>query len=378
MRSGAYANTLVAATSVDPPEAHGFYQRLVYTALRFLPEIDRVLAACTSRPLDKVDPYALAVMRIATAEMRYLSTEPYAAVNEAVEAVATSRLARARGFVNAALRSVAEQPPAGAWQLIDSYPEPLVNLLERDLGGAVAEPFLTASNEPAPTGIRFRGTGGGSESRYADPDVDDAVALESSGIVDIIDPASAAVAEAVAAGPGDIVVDLAAAPGGKTRALGDAVTSTGLVVGSDIHPRRLRRAAQRHRTPDSVRWVVADGRHAPFRDASANRVLVDAPCTGLGTMRRRPEIRYRFSPEAPVRYGAVQRHLIEEAMRIVRPGGRIVYSVCTVTTAETSDVLDGLGFHGTATPLGIPWGDGTLLGPHIAGTDGMFIAAFDA
>lgn len=95
-------------------------------------------------------------------------------------------------------------------------------------------------------------------------------------------------------------------------------------------------------------------------------------------MRRRPEIRYRFSPEAPVRYGAVQRHLIEEAMRIVRPGGRIVYSVCTVTTAETSDVLDGLGFHGPATPLGIPWGDGTLLGPHIAGTDGMFIAAFDA
>lgn len=378
MRSGAYANTLVATTSVDPVDDHGFYQRLVYTALRFLPAIDRALATSSSRPLDKVDPYALAVMRIATAEMRYLSTEPYAAVNEAVEAVATSRLARARGFVNAALRSVAEQPPAGAWELIDSYPEPLVNLLGDDLGGAAAEAFLTASNEPAPTGIRFRGLdGGGFATRYADPEVDDVVALESSGFVDIIDPASAAVAEAVAARPGDIVVDLAAAPGGKTRALGDAVGATGLVAGSDIHPRRLQRAAQRHRTPDSIRWVVADGTQSPFRDASADRVLVDAPCTGLGTMRRRPEIRYRFSPGAPARYRTVQRQLVEEALRIVRPGGRVVYSVCTVTAAETKGVLEELGFHGPPTPLGIPWGDGTLLGPHIAGTDGMFIAAFD-
>jgi 16S rRNA (cytosine967-C5)-methyltransferase len=181
----------------------------------------------------------------------------------------------------------------------------------------------------------------------------------------------------VAARPGDIAVDLAAAPGGKTRALGDAVGATGLVAGSDIHPRRLQRAAQRHRTPDSIRWVVADGTQSPFRDASADRVLVDAPCTGLGTMRRRPEIRYRFSPDAPTRYRAVQRQLVEEALRIVRPGGRVVYSVCTVTAAETMGVLDGLGFHGPATPLGIPWGDGTLLGPHIAGTDGMFIATLD-
>ena len=379
MRSGAYANTLVAATAVDPVEAHGFYQRLVYTALRFLPAIDRALATSTSRPLDKVDPYALAVMRIATAEMRYLSTEPYAAVNEAVEAVATSRLARATGFVNAALRSVAEQPPSDGWQLLDSYPEPLVTLLEDDLGDAVTEAFLTASNEPAPTGIRFRDPGErGAVSRYADPETDDVVALESAGLVDIIDPASAAVAHALAARPGDTAVDLAAAPGGKTRALGDAVTAEGLVVGSDIHPRRLRRSAQRHRTPDSVRWMVADGRQAPFRDASVDRVLVDAPCTGLGTMRRRPEIRYRFSPDAPVRYRAVQRQLLEEALRIVRPGGRVVYSVCTVTAAETNGVLIDLGFHGPRIPLGIPWGDGTLLGPHIAGTDGMFIAAFDA
>jgi 16S rRNA (cytosine967-C5)-methyltransferase len=378
MRSGAYANTLVAATSVDPVEAHGFYQRLVYTTLRFLPAIDRVLAASSSRPLDKVDPFALAVMRVATAEMRYLSTEPYAAVNEAVESVAASRLARARGFVNAALRSVAEQPPSGAWLLTDSYPEPLVTLLGRDLGQPVAEAFLTASNDPAPTGIRYRGAEGVGESRYADPELDDIVTLESAGTVDIIDPASVAVAQAVAAIPGDIVVDLAAAPGGKTRALGDAVTPSGLVVGSDIHPRRLQRAAQRHRTPESVRWVIGDGSQAPFRDATADRVLVDAPCTGLGTMRRRPEIRYRFSPDAPARYRSVQRHLVEEAMRIVRPGGRIVYSVCTVTTAETHGVIEGLGFHGPTTPLGIPWGDGTLLGPHLAGTDGMFIAAFDA
>ena len=145
----------------------------------------------------------------------------------------------------------------------------------------------------------------------------------------IQDPASIAVGAAVEAAVGERVLDVAAAPGGKTRQLVDAGA---VVVATDIHPRRVRDA--RRRAPEAA-WVVADGRRLPFDEASFDAVLVDAPCTGLGTLRRRPEIIHRMGP------GDVT--ALAETGR--RPGRR--------------------------------YGDGWMLAPHLGPTDGMFVARID-
>jgi 16S rRNA (cytosine967-C5)-methyltransferase len=94
-------------------------------------------------------------------------------------------------------------------------------------------------------------------------------------------------------------------------------------------------------------------------------------------LRRRPEIRHRLDPSAPLAFGALQRTLLEEALGLVRPGGRLVYSVCTVLPEETTDVVAGLGGRAPSGVPGTPCGDGVLLAPHTTGTDGMYIAVFD-
>ena len=124
----------------------------------------------------------------------------------------------------------------------------------------------------------------------------------------------------------------------------------------------------------SVPWVVADGRQSPFRESAFDAVLLDAPCTGLGTLRRRPEIRFKSSPADIARLAALQEALLESAVRLVRPGGRVVYSVCTVTEAETVRIVEGFE---ASPPEGLPGevrGKGLLLAPHLTGTDGMFIS----
>jgi 16S rRNA (cytosine967-C5)-methyltransferase len=114
--------------------------------------------------------------------------------------------------------------------------------------------------------------------------------------------------------------------------------------------------------------------HPPFRPETFDRVLLDAPCTGLGTWRRRPEIPHRLKQGDPARMGAVQRSLIEAALPLVKPGGILIYSVCTVFTEETIDVVAGFE---AAPPAGLPgrvWGNGRLLAPHLTDTDGMFVS----
>ena len=120
-----------------------------------------------------------------------------------------------------------------------------------------------------------------------------------------------------------------------------------------------------------------DAQKPPFRARTFDKVLIDAPCTGLGTLRRRPEIRHKLAPDAPQAYGALQRDMLKKALEIVRPGGRLVYSVCTVFPEETIDVVAGLGGRAPEGLVGISLGDGALLAPHITGTDAMFISVFD-
>jgi 16S rRNA (cytosine967-C5)-methyltransferase len=156
----------------------------------------------------------------------------------------------------------------------------------------------------------------------------------------------------------------------------------GLVVACDVRPARLdlvTRAAARLGL-GAVAALAADGRRLPLRTATFDRVLVDAPCTGLGVLRRRPEARWRVREEAVAELAGLQRELLAAAAELVRPGGRVVYSVCTLTRAETTDVddwarqaLPQLVAERPPGPPWRPWGRGALLMPQAAGTDGMYV-----
>ena len=187
---------------------------------------------------------------------------------------------------------------------------------------------------------------------------------------------------AVGAASGERVADICAAPGGKATAM---AASGALVVASDIRASRVSLIATTRRQLDahSLLVAVADGSRLPYRDASFDRVLVDAPCSGLGALRHRPDARWRIDPAAPDRLATLQFELLREAERIVKPGGVLLYSVCTLTDAETiavdarvQDALPGL----VSVALDEPWrerGRGGQILPQTLGTDGMYAVRYE-
>jgi 16S rRNA (cytosine967-C5)-methyltransferase len=183
------------------------------------------------------------------------------------------------------------------------------------------------------------------------------------------------VAQVVGARPGERVLDLCAAPGGKATAL------AGTVVAGDVTEGRVRLIAE---NADSVgvdvSLYVGDGRHPPLRPLSFERVLVDAPCSGLGALRRRPDARWRIEEAAVERLGRLQCELVDAAVPLLAPGGMLIYSVCTLTSAESIAVDEHLArSHPELEPVAAPgapwrpWGRGALLLPQDADTDGMAI-----
>jgi 16S rRNA (cytosine967-C5)-methyltransferase len=193
----------------------------------------------------------------------------------------------------------------------------------------------------------------------------------------IQDGSSVAVGLALDAQPGEHILDLAAAPGGKTLHLTDQVGEAGLVVAADVHHRRVLAAVGRPGLA-GVPWCVTDGRRTPFPDRTFDRVLIDAPCSGLGTLRRRPEVRYRTDADDLPVLAARQKAMVAEALRVVKPEGLVVYSVCTVTPEETVDVVEGFATEPVRGLPGRAWGPGWLLAPHLTGTDGMYITRIRA
>ena len=256
--------------------------------------------------------------------------------------------------------------------------ERLESQFGRDEGGRA----VAALDAPADRGIRIRSdetpdgarpVAGIPGAAYLAPG-----ARVEPGAVDFIDPASTAVAVAARVEPGMTVLDVASAPGGKTAALWDTMGGKGRLVAADLSADRLRVARRRLRAMGiDPMWVIADGTRPPFGPASFDVVVLDAPCTGLGTLRRRPEIRHRLRPGDPERLGELQRRLLDASFELVKPGGRLVYSVCTLFDEETSDVVGDLEAH---PPTGLPGsarGKGLLMAPHLTGTDGMYISVID-
>jgi 16S rRNA (cytosine967-C5)-methyltransferase len=387
---GAYSNIVVrTGTSGLDDRDRRRCQRLLYSTIRMLPRVDAVIAAYSTR--SDIDETVLDTLRIAVAELLFLDGDAYAVVDGAVEAIRERGMPRAAGFVNGVLRSVGRggEPafPGGVEgdALRLGTPPWIFERLSGFWDPTEAVAFLEASNREAAIGLRERPGGRapgepfpGIEGSYLSSDavaVGEAVA---SGDVAVADPASTAVGLAVGARRGDRVVDLAAAPGGKTLHLWDQTGGVGGLYAGDRHSRRVGSARRRlDRIGARVPWVVGDASDPPFRAGSFDRVLLDAPCTGLGTLRRRPEIKLKLRPSSPAEAGGDQRRMLEGALQLLRPGGRLVYAVCTVFPEETVDVVAGLGAKAPSDVPGRPWGDGLLLAPHLTATDGMFVAVIE-
>ncbi len=307
--------------------------------------------------LGDLDPAVRASLRLGTYQLRVLGTPPHAAVSATVDTVPR----RARGLVNAVLRKIAGADDAWPSEAVRlSYPDWLVERLTDDLGHEEAVAALESMNGAATTVERADGY--------------------------VQDQASQWVAEAVGAGPGELVLDLCAAPGGKSTAL---VGTGATVIGADARPGRVNLVVEnRDRLGISagrLPAVVADGTAPPFAPASFDRVLVDAPCSGIGSLRRRADARWRLDDAAPERLAALQLRLLAAAAPLVRPGGTLVYSVCTLTAVETTGVAERFAAdHPGWTPTSVPgepwrpWGSGALLLPHVAGTDGMALFRWEA
>ena len=414
VEEGAFANvllpTLLRSSGMEQRE-RAQTTELVYGTLRRRRSLDALLEPALDRDLDDVDAPVRAALRLGVYQL-VEGVAPHAAVGETVGAL--ERVApRAKGYANAVLRKVAALGPPWPWPEGDSVtavgirtsmPDWIVARLFADIGVDDARAALEIANEPASLTLRVnprRATvdevvaelvaAGASVERGAL--FPDALVVRGGGdpgrMASVLDgrstpqdQGSQAIARAVGAQPGDRVLEVGAAPGGKVTVIAEAMNDQGVVVALDVHPGRLglvERASARLGL-DAVDAVAADGRRLPLAPQSFDRVLLDAPCSGFGVLRRRPEARWRVQPDAVDQLAALQRELLASAAEMVRPDGRLVYSVCTLTSAETVDVDEwartALPDFVADPPPGAPWkswGRGALLLPQVAGTDGMYL-----
>ncbi|HMG27073.1 MAG TPA: 16S rRNA (cytosine(967)-C(5))-methyltransferase RsmB [Acidimicrobiia bacterium] len=410
VEDGAYSNLLLPKMLRDSrlvERDRAFATDLVYGTIRRQRALDHLLGMTADRPVDALDPPTRVALRLGAYQL-VRAMPPHAAVGETV-AVAPRR---ARSYVNAVLRAVTRLGPpwpwpggddAGALAVRLSYPDWMVDELVAGYGRADARAVMEISNEPPPVALRVNPRRAGIEQvadelRAAGAEVTGGALVEGALLVRGIgdparvpvvaegratpqDEASQAVVDILDAGSGDTVVDVAASPGGKASAIGERL-GAGRVVACDVRPARIRlvTAARDRLGLERVFPLAADSRALPVRDGSADRVLVDAPCSGLGVLRRRAELRWRIRPEEVPRLAELQRELLRAAARAVRPGGVVVYSVCTLTDSETAGVdaraESELPELVAEPPPGPPWrrrGRGALLLPQDAGTDGMYV-----
>ncbi len=309
---GAYANLVTNAildrSGLEPRDRH-FVTDLVYGTTRMRRACDHLV---DRHRRGDVSARVGAALRLGAYQLAFADVAPHAAVDATVAASPKP----ARGLVNAVLRRVADDVAAGIEWPDDatrlSYPSWIVATLTDRLGAEAALAALEAMNRPAITHTRDDGY--------------------------VQDPASQRVVDALGAGPGDLVLDLCAAPGGKSTGL--AATGAHVIAGDHTANRAGLVVGNAARLGHRLPVVVADGTQAPFASGRADRVLVDAPCSGLGVLRRRPDGRWNIDAAAPARLAALQAALVEEAARLVAPGGTLVYAVCTLTAAENQGVVD--------------------------------------
>jgi 16S rRNA (cytosine967-C5)-methyltransferase len=403
----AYSNiavlALLARSGLDRRD-RAFATELAYGTLRRLLPVDAAITRFASRPIQRITPAALAALRLGAYQILFTDVAHHAAVDETVSLA----MPRERGFVNAVLRRMAGAP----WRPSDGDDDGAiaertglahwaVGELKRLLG-AEAEPAAAALAAPGKVCLRvntcrsttehvlgaLRDAGHEVERATVDPGCVIVAAGDPTtfpgfheGWFAIQDQASAFTARALDAQPGERVWDACAGPGGKAAALACDVGSDGMLLASDLHPARVERIRVLARRLGVHVTVLAQDARRPAVAASFDAVLVDAPCSGIGAARRRPELLWRVRKQSLSRLARLQVALTSSAADLLRPGGRLVYAVCTFPRAETDAAVDAILRHRPELePLQTPGPDGLAfrhrLWPHRHGSDAMFVAAF--
>lgn len=396
------------------PRDRALTTELVYGTLRWRRRIDHALAAFATRGLPIDDGELMAVLRIGAYQLLFLPRIPsWAAVDAAVDAVKRRRGEGLARFANGLLRALArrrEDPPAlpegdqpAAIAVRHSLPLWMVERLAAALPPDRLAPRLAAENEPAPLFVRVNGdridadglaaalAAEGAEAASI-ADLPNGLRIErpgamfrgaalASGLWLPQDAASQRAVELVAGAPGERILDLCAGSGVKTTRLAEQVGQDGRVDAFDLVPRRieqLRDLVARWGVDGRVRAAVADATGPlPTADETYDRVLLDAPCTSLGLLRRRPEIRWRRTPEDVDERAALQARLLEAAAARVRPGGRLVYAVCTFTDEEgPAQIARFLAAHPTFAV--VPPAPGHPAAPYVDATGALRTAPTDA
>lgn len=382
-----------------------FATELAFGTIRRLPSIDWSLDRVASRPVHRMSPGARAVLRLGAYQLLFTDVERYAAVSETVGLARD----RERGFVNAVLRRLAADAPTlpggaapgevsvrtglSGWavsELVHLLPAEEVEPAARAL--ATQAPLCLRTNtaviEPDRLEAALRAAGHEPLPAPIDPDCfllegGDPSALPGypEGWFAVQDQASAFVVRALDPRPGERILDACAAPGGKTSFAAALVGPRGLAVGADVHPGRvglIARGAARLRVET---LALAQDARSPALRGGFDRVLVDAPCSGLGSARRRPELLWRNDRSQLSSLARTQVDIASSLVDLLRPGGRLVYSVCTFPRAETDAAADAIARRRPElVPVEVPGPEGAAerirLWPHRHGSDGMFVATF--
>ena len=419
---GAYASraldaALAQAGALEPRDA-GLATELVYGTLRRALTLDAALALHSSRPIESADPAARVALRIGAYELLFLGTAPHAAVGEAVGLVKQVDHGRASGFVNAVLRALSRRPerpvpppldadPVGHVAIAEALPRWLAEEWVAWLGPSEALALAAAMNRPAPLTLRSERRddlverlrlaaidaapserspdgvriGGGSVA---------SVARAARGIPFHVQDEAAQLATLFAAGElrGKVarVLDACAAPGGKAFHLAEILAPGSEVVAVELHPRKadaLRDEALRRVHP-GVTVICADAAMPipGLVEGSFDAILVDAPCAGLGTLRRHPELKLRRVADDMARFAAMQGPILANCARYAKPGAPIVYSICSLSRAEGPRVVEEMlatGFARSPPPAGFPadvlTAEGDMLTlPSRHGADGFYAA----
>ena len=383
---GAYADRAFRALAGGlEPRERAFAMQLTYGTVQRARLLDHVIETIGRRPLRKLDPPVRAALRVGAYQLGFMTSVPaHAAVHETVELVRTAGLERAVGFANAVMRRLAagiaelvaalpEDGPRAA-ALKHSYPDWIAETWWRELGPEAARALMRAQNEPLPTVVRVNRLKP-SDLTPGPLEVEEMPTewLEQ-GLVWPQSRASQLAGAAVGAQPGERVLDLCAAPGGKATQLAEVAAE---VVAVEKHPGRARELEENAARlgAANVRVLCADALELPDDLGSFDRALVDAPCSGLGVLAARPDLRWRSEP-----LPELQVALLRAALERVRPGGSVTYAVCTIHRAENEDVVDALGV--PADDLGAEWREFghpsrpefLLTLPHVHRTAGFFVA----
>jgi 16S rRNA (cytosine967-C5)-methyltransferase len=400
---GAYADEALQAESKElDARDRSLAMRLVYGSVQRKGTLDHLIEALAGRPVKRLDPPLLAALRIGMYELLYMSGAPdYAVVGDAVELA--KRDARAgHGLVNAVLRRAARE---GAETLLGalgedtperaavkhSHPEWIARLWWQELGPADALALMAADNEPGEVALRANTLRTDAPTLAAelpvrthpDPSIPEALVLEEpfdvhnsplwkAGAFHAQSRGAMLVARSLDPQPGERVLDLCAAPGGKSTHLAALMEGSGEVLAVESNRRRagvLARTVERLGA-HNVRVERADAALARPEGRVFDRVLVDPPCSGLGTLQARPDLRWRVTPEAIAEMAGIQAAILDAGAAALCPSGVLVYSTCTISTTENERLI--AAFLDSNPDFGLEEMLSTL--PHRDHTAGFFIA----